>query len=157
MRYMKNHLKLRVLLIAADADLSQRLAPLFERAGFELVYFGKSAALPGVMRESKPDLVIIEDAPPDVEGCRTCRLARRLSDTPIIMLGNGHNAEASVRALISGADFYLARPFGYAHLVARAKALVRRARGEVITPIVKRGRPEATHARTRLSDRNHRQ
>jgi DNA-binding response OmpR family regulator len=75
----------------------------------------------------RPDLVILDVMMPEIDGWGTCARLRQLSDVPILMLsalgGDGH----IVRGLKCGADDYMSKPFADDVLIARVKALLRRA------------------------------
>lgn len=76
----------------------------------------------------KPDLVLLDVVMPGMDGWQTCQRIRDMSDTPIIMLTGKQNAEDDiVRGLDYGADDYLIKPVGNRELVARVRAVLRRA------------------------------
>ena len=76
---------------------------------------------------NQPDLVILDVAMPEMDGYETCRRIRQLADVPIIMLTARGQNEDIIRGLEAGADDYVTKPFSPEVLVARAKAVLRRA------------------------------
>ena len=87
-----------------------------------------------VARENTPDLVILDWMLPEIEpgldGLEVCRRLRAASDLPIIMLTAKESVSDRVLGLDAGADDYLVKPFALNELLARIRALVRRAKTE---------------------------
>jgi two-component system KDP operon response regulator KdpE len=78
--------------------------------------------------EHKPDLVLLDVVMPGIDGWQTCSRIREVTDIPIIMLTGRRSAEEDiVRGLDYGADEYLHKPLGNRELVARVRAVLRRA------------------------------
>ncbi len=77
--------------------------------------------------EERPDLVILDVAMPPPDGLEVCRRIRQSSQVPILMLTARDSTLDKVRALDLGADDYLTKPFDHLELLARLRALVRRA------------------------------
>jgi len=81
-----------------------------------------------LLYSDKPDLVILDVVMPGMDGWQTCQRIRELSDVPIIMLTGQQNTEEDVaRGLDYGADDYLIKPVGNKELLARVRAVIRRA------------------------------
>jgi len=78
-------------------------------------------------RENPPDLVLLDLMLPGMDGLEVCRRLRAVSDVPILMLTAKETIEDRVRGLDAGADDYLVKPFAFDELVARIRALLRRA------------------------------
>ena len=86
------------------------------------------------IKEQEPDLVLLDWMLPDLSGidiCRSLKKDKKLQDLPIIMLTAKGQEEDKVAALNAGADDYITKPFGYAELVARINALLRRSKPRV--------------------------
>jgi two-component system KDP operon response regulator KdpE len=79
------------------------------------------------VREIKPDLILLDMNMPGLDGLQTCREIRSDSQVPIIMLTVRSAEKDKVRALDAGADDYVVKPFGIEELLARVRALLRRA------------------------------
>ena len=87
------------------------------------------------IKEQEPDLVLLDWMLPDLSGidlCRSLKKDKKLQDLPIIMLTAKGQEEDKVAALNAGADDYITKPFGYAELVARINALLRRSKPRVV-------------------------
>ncbi len=74
-----------------------------------------------------PDLIILDLVMPEVSGLEVCREVRKISDVPIIVLSAKGLEKDKVMALEAGADDYVTKPFGMEELIARIKAVLRRA------------------------------
>ncbi len=118
-----------------DEDNIVELARLYlSREGyqvFDVLDGGKAVA---VFNEVKPDLVVLDLMLPNVDGFTICRELRKQSQVPIIMLTARDDVTDKVVGLELGADDYLTKPFHPQELVARSKALLRRAAQEVDQP-----------------------
>jgi two-component system KDP operon response regulator KdpE len=96
--------------------------------GYEVMKAGSGHEAVRIFFERKPDLVLLDVMMPEIDGWQTCRLIREASDVPIIMLtGKRFSEDDVVRGLECGADEYLAKPVGNRELLARVKAVLRRA------------------------------
>ena len=124
-------LKPFVLVVEDEPALVTLLRYNFEAAGYEV-----ATALDGdealtAIAERRPDLVVLDWMLPSTSGLEVCRQIRRKAETrdvPVIMLtARGEEADR-VRGLDSGADDYVTKPFSPAELVARVRAVLRRAR-----------------------------
>ncbi len=102
-----------------------------ERDGFLVREAHDGEAALQMVREAKPDLVVLDWMLPSVSGLEVCRSLRRSPDTrsvPIIMLTARTEEEDRVRGLDSGADDYVPKPFSPRELIARVRAVLRRTR-----------------------------
>jgi two-component system response regulator MprA len=78
-------------------------------------------------RDEPPDLVLLDIMLPGIDGLEVCRRLRAASDVPILMLTAKEAIEDKVAGLDAGADDYLVKPFSFDELLARVRALLRRA------------------------------
>ena len=94
--------------------------------GYEVdVALSGAAALEQAQRR-RPDLVVLDVMMPEIDGLEVCRRLRADGDLPILLLTARGGTADRVRGLDSGADDYLVKPFAYAELLARVRALLRR-------------------------------
>ena len=112
-----------------DATVSEVVARYLEREGYavETVADGRTAldrALADI-----PDLVVLDLMLPGIDGLEVCRRLRALAPVPVIMLTARGQESDRVIGLELGADDYVAKPFSPKELVARVRAVLRRARG----------------------------
>ncbi|MBV8084621.1 MAG: response regulator transcription factor [Chloroflexi bacterium] len=80
-----------------------------------------------LVRRFKPDLIILDLNMPGMDGFEVCSYVRHFTDAPIIMLTASGNEGDKIHALDLGADDYLTKPFGVGELMARVRAVTRRA------------------------------
>ncbi len=119
----------RVLLIDDDERLAGPLASFFARFDIELVNeIHPESGLKRLMH-GDIDLVILDVMLPDQDGFEVCRVIRRQSDMPILMLTARGDVMDRVVGLELGADDYLAKPFEPRELVARVQNILRRSHG----------------------------
>jgi two-component system response regulator ResD len=132
------------VLVVDDEDHILELARLYlAREGYQIETVSDGAQALTRFGQVKPDLVVLDIMLPNVDGLTICREIRKQSQVPIIMLTARDEVTDKVVGLELGADDYLTKPFHPQELVARAKALVRRARLEPDQPgLVRAGRLE---------------
>ena len=120
-----------VLIIEDDTRIANWVKLYFERAGFaaEVAHDGESGL--ALARNLTPDLVILDLMLPRLDGIELCRILRRESEIPIIMLTAREAPAERIIGLDSGADDYIVKPFDPEEVVARAEAVLRRAKGRV--------------------------
>src|SRR4030081_212217 len=137
------------VLVVDDENHIVELARLYlTREGYEVEGVGDGAQVMARFGQVKPDLVILDIMLPGIDGLTICREIRKASQVPIIMLTARDEVTDKVVGLELGADDYLTKPFHPQELVARAKALVRRARIEPDQPrLVRAGRLEVDFER----------
>jgi two-component system, OmpR family, alkaline phosphatase synthesis response regulator PhoP len=120
----------RILVVEDDQDIAQLVARYLEKAGFtaDVVSSGREALTTIAARA--PDLLILDRMLPHVDGleiCRTVRSNSKTAEMPIIMLTARAEESDRIVGLELGADDYVAKPFSPNELVARVRALLRRA------------------------------
>ena len=132
----------KVMVVEDEEPLCVLLRYNLEAEGYkvEVVTRGDEAEIR--LQESLPDLLVLDWMVPGVSGIELCRRLRMRAETerlPIIML-TAHGEESDrVRGLSTGADDYLVKPFSTPELIARVRALLRRARPEVLSTVLKVG------------------
>jgi two-component system, OmpR family, response regulator len=118
----------RILLIDDDAQLGPPLAEYFRRFELELQLAGRPSEGMAKLRSSRFDAAILDVMLPEMDGFALCRLIRKSSDIPIIMLTARGEVTDRVVGLELGADDYLPKPFEPRELVARLQTVLRRQR-----------------------------
>jgi len=118
---------MKILVVDDDRVLADVVAFTLRREGFAIVQAYDGAA--GFQRwvDEQPDLIILDINMPKLNGFEVCRRIRAQADTPIIMLTVREEEGDIVRGLEIGADDYIVKPFSPRQLVARVKAILRRA------------------------------
>ena len=124
-----------LILVVDDEPKIVKLAQDYlEQSGFKVLpaYDGTSAI--AMTRQEKPDLVVLDLNLPGMDGIDVCRVLRRDSDVPIIMLTARDGEADRLIGLELGADDYITKPFSPRELVARVRAVLRRVHGDVRQP-----------------------
>lgn len=116
----------KVLVIEDEETLRFTLAHNLKREGYTVLTAARGDDGLKVARESQPDLIVLDVMLPGVDGIQVCRLLRRDTSIPIIMLTALGTESDRVAGLDTGADDYMAKPFGMRELLARIRALLRR-------------------------------
>ncbi|MBV6401076.1 MAG: Transcriptional regulatory protein SrrA [Anaerolineales bacterium] len=126
-----------LILVVDDEPKIARLArDYLEKNGFRVVTAADGQSALTIARREKPDLLILDLMLPQMDGREVCRILRRESDVPIIMLTALSEEIDQVTGLEIGADDYITKPFSVRALVARVRALLRRTRGDVKAPSI---------------------
>jgi two-component system, OmpR family, phosphate regulon response regulator PhoB len=119
-----------VLVVEDEAPLVTLLRYNLEKEGFQVCEAGNGEEALIQIAERKPDLVLLDWMLPLVSGIEVCRRIRRSPETralPVIILTARGEESERVRGLDSGADDYVVKPFSVSELVARLRAVMRRA------------------------------
>jgi two-component system response regulator MprA len=119
----------RLLVVEDDPQVRVMLSRALGHEGFDVSAAPDAAGCMAELRAARPDLVLLDLLLPDLDGLELCRRLRRSGDrVPILMLTARDTISDRVDGLEAGADDYLVKPFSTAELVARVRALLRRAR-----------------------------
>lgn len=118
---------MKILIVEDDLSLSDVLAFTLRRAGYDIVaaYDGLTALQ--LWEMGKPDLIVLDLNLPKLNGLAVCRQIRSRDRTPIIILSVRGGDDAIIQGLEMGADDYIVKPFSPSQLVARIRAVARRA------------------------------
>src|SRR5690348_7166487 len=120
----------RILVVEDDHDIAQLVARYLDRAGYTTHVLASGRDALRAIDQQPPDLVVLDLMLPHVDGLEVCRAVRGKAQTaaiPIIMLTARAEEADRIVGLELGADDYLSKPFSPGELVARVRALLRRA------------------------------
>lgn len=116
----------RILLVDDEETLLASLTYSLRRAGHEVTCADDGVAALQRLQEQPVDILLLDLMLPKLDGVELCRLLRRTSDVPIIMLTARGEVTDKVEGLASGADDYVTKPFSTQELLARIEAVLRR-------------------------------
>ncbi|MGI6174186.1 MAG: response regulator transcription factor [Christensenellales bacterium] len=116
----------RILIADDDPNVHQSLGVYFRKEGYQVLsaYEGEEAVR--LVRQSHPDMMILDIMMPKMDGMVVCREVRKFSSLPIIMLTAKGEEFDKLLGLELGADDYISKPFSPRELLARVKAVLRR-------------------------------
>ena len=117
----------KILIIEDEKALVKVLRYNLEKAGYQVVAAHDGEAGLDCFQEEKPDLVLLDLMLPKKDGFEVCKALRRTSRTPILMLTARKDEVDRVLGLEIGADDYVTKPFSVREVLARIKAILRRA------------------------------
>ncbi|MEX2446575.1 MAG: response regulator transcription factor [Dehalococcoidia bacterium] len=123
---------MRVLVIDDEADIIEVVRLSFGLRWPEAELLAAETAEAGIemVEQDVPDLVLLDIGLPDLDGFEACERIRHFSDVPIVMLTARTEEVDKVRGLELGADDYVTKPFSHVELIARVRAVLRRAEGQ---------------------------
>jgi DNA-binding response OmpR family regulator len=116
-----------VLLVEDEENLASLVQAYLEQEGYRVVSVGSGEEALRVVGEEPIRLVILDLNLPDMDGLEVCRRIRARSETPVVMLTARDEEPDRLAGLDSGADDYIGKPFSPRELVARMRAVLRRA------------------------------
>ena len=121
-----------ILVVDDEPKIVQLARDYLEKNGFKVLSSGNGQQALAITRQERPDLIVLDLMLPGMDGLDVCRAIRRESDVPIIMLTARAEEADQLIGLELGADDYITKPFSPRALVARVRALLRRAQGELL-------------------------
>ncbi len=116
----------RILVVDDDRKITGALRRGLAYEGYSVDVANSGSEALTMVRDVRPNLVVLDVMMPGIDGLDVCRLIRRSDDVPILMLTARDEVEDRVAGLDSGADDYLVKPFAFEELLARIRALLRR-------------------------------
>lgn len=116
-----------ILVVDDEAAIREYVCENLEVRGYKTVQAGSGMEAMAHFQHASIDLVLLDIMMPHMDGFETCQRIRSRSDVPIIMLTALEDEQDKVRALDLGADDFLSKPFGINELLARFRAIFRRA------------------------------
>ncbi len=117
----------RILVVDDEPTLVATVKYNLERESYNVITASDGESGLAAARAEQPDLVILDLMLPDLDGFEVCRILRREMTAPILMLTARSEEVDKVVGLEMGADDYVTKPFGMRELLARVRALLRRA------------------------------
>ena len=115
-----------VLVVDDEPTLVATLKYSLEHDGYRVLTAGDGGAAVSIAMAERPDLIVLDLMLPVMDGLEVCRLIRRETKLPILMLTARTDEVDKVVGLEMGADDYVTKPFGMRELLARVRALLRR-------------------------------
>ena len=121
-----------VLVVEDESSIASFVALYLKNAGYAVRTAATGTEALAQVDSERPDLIVLDLMLPDVDGIEVCRRIRKDSDVPILMLTARDEDVDKIIGLEVGADDYLTKPFNPRELVARIRAVLRRAQGRVV-------------------------
>lgn len=147
-------MRANVLIVEDEAPLAEMLRYNFEAEGFRVSHAETGDEVELLVAEERPDLVVLDWMLPSVSGLELCRRLRAKPETrsiPILMLTARGEESDRVRGLSTGADDYVVKPFSLPELMARVKAILRRAAPSRVSDVLKAGSIELDRGAHRVT------
>lgn len=116
----------KILIVDDEKRISEVLEAYLEREGYEIHTADNGLDALKKAKSIIPDLMILDLMLPDISGEEVCRLVRKESDLPILMLTAKSAEEDRINGIIMGADDYVTKPFSPREVVVRVQAILRR-------------------------------
>ena len=127
-----------ILIVEDESELVKVLRSYLEQAGFNVLTAYRGDTGLSIWEHKRPDLVLLDLNLPGVDGLDVAREIRRKADTPLIMLTARVEETDRLIGLELGADDYITKPFSPREVVARVRAVLRRAGSAPSAPVVLR-------------------
>ena len=124
-----------ILVVDDERDIREPLAAYLSRNGFRVTKAENAAAARQVLASYAIDLILLDIMMPGEDGISLCGYVRATTGTPVILLTAKAEETDRIVGLEIGADDYVTKPFSPRELAARIKAVLRRARGDVGSPV----------------------
>jgi two-component system KDP operon response regulator KdpE len=118
--------KYRILVVDDERRMVGFIRLNLEQDGFEVIEAFNGTDALNRLRDSLPDLILLDVMMPDIDGFQVLRTIREISQVPVIMLTAKGEEDDKVRGLELGADDYITKPFSPRELVSRVRAVLRR-------------------------------
>lgn len=132
----------RILIVEDEDSLGLLLRYNLEAEGYEVEIATRGDEAEIRLKENQPDLLVLDWMLPGVSGIELCRRLRSREESktlPIVMLTARGEESERIRGLSTGADDYVVKPFSVPELMARVRALLRRAKPEVMSTVLTAG------------------
>ena len=117
-----------ILIVEDDAELARLNARLLKRQGYEVLIASSAGEARDIVRDTAPDLFVMDIGLPDGDGFELCDEFRKISDAPLLFLTGRSGSEDRITGLNSGGDYYLTKPYDKDEFIAVVHSLLRRAK-----------------------------
>ena len=117
----------KILVVDDDSNICELIRLYLEKEGYTVKIVNDGVSAVNAFKQENPDLMLLDIMLPKLDGWQVCREIRKFSDKPIIMLTAKGETFDKVLGLELGADDYMTKPFDTKEMVARIKAVLRRA------------------------------
>jgi DNA-binding response OmpR family regulator len=124
----------KILVVEDDRNLSDTLKYNLRKDGYDVVTAGDGVEALDAARREKPDLIILDLMLPKLSGFEVCRILRKDMTVPILILTAKTDETDKIVGLEIGADDYMTKPFSLRELLARVRAMLRRAKMAEVQP-----------------------
>ena len=128
-----------IVVVDDEANIADLVELYLRREGYRVLQAASGAAAIEAVRNHRPRLVILDVGLPDIDGLEVCRRLRADAPIPVIFLTARDSEVDRILGLEMGADDYVTKPFSPRELVARVKAVLRRAEGAPAPDVVELG------------------
>jgi two-component system, OmpR family, alkaline phosphatase synthesis response regulator PhoP len=122
----------KILVVDDEPQIVKVLKAYLEQSGFQVVVAADGTAAFAAFQREKPDFMILDLNLPGMDGLDVCRIVRRQSNIPILMLTARVEEADKLIGLELGADDYVVKPFSPREVVARVRTIFRRAEGDLV-------------------------
>jgi DNA-binding response OmpR family regulator len=129
----------KILLVDDEPEILEICRDYLKASQYEVVTAKDGAQGLSFARREKPDLIVLDLMMPEMDGLDLCRVLRRESNVPIIMLTARVEETDKLVGLELGADDYMTKPFSPRELVARVKVVLRRVSGDSAAEVIRVG------------------
>ncbi|MGH7541371.1 MAG: response regulator transcription factor, partial [Gemmatimonadota bacterium] len=129
----------RVLVVDDDPQILRAVRTTLQAHGHEVLSAGNGETALDVLVDDEVDLIVLDLGLPGIEGHEVIRRVRAWSEVPIIVLSVRESQRDKVEAFEAGADDYVTKPFGMPELLARMRAVRRRATADRRPPVLRFG------------------
>ncbi|MEW9051793.1 MAG: response regulator transcription factor [Neobacillus sp.] len=117
---------MKILLVDDEKRIVEVLEAYLEREGYEIHSADNGIDALKKVKNIQPDLIVLDLMLPDISGEEVCRLVRKESEVPILMLTAKSAEDDRINGIVIGADDYLTKPFSPREVVVRVQAILRR-------------------------------
>ncbi|OZG52628.1 two-component response regulator [Pseudoscardovia radai] len=131
MTHMANNMEATIVVVDDEPSIRELLSASLHFSGFEVKTAASGSEAIDVIKETNPDLIVLDVMLPDIDGFTVTRRIRREGiDAPVLFLTARDDTQDKVMGLTVGGDDYVTKPFSLEEVIARIRAILRRTKGE---------------------------